>query len=45
MNYDIFMDKCFGARIEDCAKDDEGRLKSDGERYSRIVDLEEFIAH
>jgi len=45
MNYDIFMDKCFWARIEDCAKNSEGRLKPDRERYSRIVDLEELIAH
>ena len=45
MNYDIFLGKCFWARIEDCSKDSEGRLKPDRERYSRIVDLEELIAH
>ena len=45
MNYNIFMDKCFWARIEDCSKDSEGRPKLDEEKYSRIVDLEELIPH
>jgi hypothetical protein len=44
MNYEIFLGKCFWARIEDCTKDSEGRPKLDGEKYSRIVDLEELIA-
>ena len=44
MTYDIFVGKCFWARIEDCAKDSEGRPKLDDEKYSRIVDLEELIA-
>ena len=43
MNYDIFLDKCFWARIEDCSKDSEGRKKLGEEKYSRIVDLEGLI--
>ena len=44
MNYEIFLGKCFWARIEDCSKDSEGRPKLEDEKYSRIVDLEELIA-
>ena len=43
MHWDIFLDKCFWAQVEDCKKDSEGRDKEDYNVYSRIVCLEELI--
>jgi len=44
MNYDVFIGKCFWAKVEDCVKDSAGKDKEDYDVYSRIVDLVELIA-
>ena len=43
MRWEVFLDKCFWARVDDCLKDSEGREKQDYDVYSRIVALEELI--
>lgn len=43
MDFNIFLDKCFWARIDDSLVDHTGKQKSENEIYSRIVDLEEVI--
>ncbi len=43
MHWDVFLDKCFWARVEDCKEDSQGHEKEEYDVYSRIVDLEKLI--
>jgi hypothetical protein len=42
MNWDIFIDKCFWARVEESRLNSERKEKMDAEVYSRISKFEEF---
>jgi hypothetical protein len=43
MHWEIFLGKCFWARVEHSVNDSDGKKKAESDVYSRIVELEALI--